>query len=132
MNITDNILPPAAIVEALETIKGKIEAYKAIEEARKVVDFQSDMISLQALATEAQSSAKFWLLEAVDKELDRQASALKDAKVPPSIAKLRADAKCREWHYIYEKSQRYSANISHALEGVRTKISYLKEEMRNV
>jgi hypothetical protein len=44
---------------------------------------------------------------------------------------MRADAKCRDWHYMYELCTRYSSNISHTIDAVRTKISYLKQEMQN-
>ena len=56
---------------------------------------------------------------------------LKKDDIAPSIKKMRADSMCAEWHYIYEKCVRYSSNISHTIDAVRTKISYLKSEMEN-
>jgi hypothetical protein len=67
----------------------------------------------------------------MDAELDRQAKLSKNESVAPSIKKMRADAKCRDWHYLYELCTRYSSNISHTIDAVRTKISYLKQEMQN-
>jgi hypothetical protein len=95
------------------------------------IDYLGEVVALQALATETQASAKYWLLEAIDQELDRQAKLMGADKVAPSIKKLRADSKCREFHYLYEKAQRYASNISHTIGAVRTKISYHKQEMEN-
>ena len=132
MNITDNIIPPASIMANLHIIKEVIESCDALADNAEVLIFQDSLVALQALATETQASAKFWLLEAMDKELDRQAAALKGDKIPPSIAKARADAKCREWHYIYELATRYSTNITHSLDAVRTKISFIKVGMTTI
>jgi hypothetical protein len=118
------------IVDNLNTILSTVEAFEGLEPFA-TVEYLGRIVALQALCTETQAGAKYLLLCAQDEELDRQAKALGEHKVPPSIAKLRADAKCREMHYLYEKAQRTSSAVSHTIEACRTKISYLKMEMEN-
>jgi hypothetical protein len=130
-NPTPQVLSPEQIGENLTLIHNVISSYEAIGEANAIVDYLATVVSLQALATETQASAKFWLLSATNEELDRQAKLAGNDKIAPSIKKLRADAMVRHWHYIYEKATRYSSNISHTIDAVRTKISYLKQEMNN-
>lgn len=114
----------------LNAISSVIASFDTLE-ATATVDYMATIVSIQALATEAQAAAKFRLLEATDAELDRQAKLAKNDQVAPSIKKLRADSKCREMHYLYEKSQRLSSAVSHTIDACRTKISYLKQEMEN-
>lgn len=114
----------------LELIKTTIENFNGLD-TYAIIEYLGEIISLQALATETQASCKFHLLCAMDAELDRQAKLSKNESVAPSIKKMRADAKCRDWHYMYELCTRYSSNISHTIDAVRTKISYLKQEMQN-
>jgi hypothetical protein len=130
-NPTPQVLSPEQIGENLTLIHNVISSYEAIGEANAIVDYLATVVSLQALATETQASAKYWLLDATNDQLDEQAKKAKEFKIPPSIAKMRADSKCRDWHYVYEKATRYSSNISHTIDAVRTKISYLKQEMNN-
>ena len=115
----------------IDCIHTHIEQFAGIETPALVLEYLSAITSLQALATETQASAKYWLLEAIDEELERQAKLMGNDKVPPSIKKMRADAKCREWHFIYERCERLSRAISHTIDATRTKVSYLKEEMSN-
>lgn len=114
----------------LEAIEITLNQFNGLEISASL-DYLGEVVALQALATETQASAKYWLLEAIDQELDRQAKLMGADKVAPSIKKLRADSKCREFHYLYEKAQRYASNISHTIDAVRTKISYHKQEMEN-
>ncbi len=114
----------------LGIIESTIEAFNGLE-ITAILDYLGQVTSLQALATETQASAKYGLLQAINDELDRQAKVLKENKIPPSIAKLRADAMCRDWHYLYEKAQRYASNISHTIDAVRTKISFYKTELEH-
>ena len=118
------------IIENLELIRTTIENFNGLDTAN-TLDYLHEITSLQATATETQASAKYWLLSAINEELTRQAKLAKNEQVAPSIKKMRADAMCAEWHYLYELSQRYSSNISHTIDACRTKISYLKEEMNN-
>ncbi len=114
----------------LELIKTTIENFNGLD-TYAIVEYLGEIVSLQALATETQAAAKFHLLCAIDAELDRQAKLSKNESIAPSIKKMRADAKCRDLHYLYELCVRYSSNISHTIDAVRTKISYLKQEMQN-
>lgn len=107
-----------------------IEAFNSLD-VSKTLDYLSEVVSLQSTATETQASAKYHLLKAINAELDRQAKLLKKDDIAPSIKKMRADSMCADYHYIYEKCVRYSSNISHTIDAVRTKISYLKSEMEN-
>ncbi len=124
------MLTTEQIQENLVLMANTIEAFNSLDVA-KTLDYLSEVVSLQSTATETQASAKYHLLQAINAELDRQAKLLKKDDIAPSIKKMRADSMCAEWHYIYEKCVRYSSNISHTIDAVRTKISYLKSEMEN-
>jgi len=124
------MLTTEQIQENLVIMANTIEAFNSLDVA-KTLDYLSEVVSLQSTATETQASAKYHLLKAINAELDRQAKLLKKDDIAPSIKKMRADSMCAEWHYIYEKCVRYSSNISHTIDAVRTKISYLKSEMEN-
>lgn len=114
----------------LELIRNTIENFNGLD-TNATLDYLHEITALQATATETQASAKYWLLSAINDELSRQAKLVGNEKIAPSIKKMRADAMCREYHYLYELAQRYSSNISHTIDAVRTKISYLKQEMNN-
>lgn len=118
------------IEQNLAIIKLTIENFNGLD-TYAIIEYLGEITALQALATETQAAAKFHLLCAMDAELDRQAKLSKNESVAPSIKKMRADAKCREWHYLYELCQRYSSNISHTIDACRTKISYYKQELQN-
>lgn len=118
------------IQDNLVLMANTIETFNSID-VTKTIDYLGEIVSLQSTATETQASAKYHLLQAINAELDRQAKLLKKDDIAPSIKKMRADSMCADWHYIYEKCVRYSTNISHTIDAVRTKISYLKQEMEN-
>lgn len=122
-----NTLSLDVITDNLKMILRAIEDFQEVQDI-ELLNYLGRITSLQASAIETQASAKHWLLAASNDELDRQARALKDEKIPPSIAKMRADAMVRDWHYIYEKCERCSRAISHTIDSVRTKISYLKNQ----
>ena len=124
------MLTTEQIQENLVLMANTIEAFNSLDVA-KTLDYLSEVVSLQSTATETQASAKYHLLQAINSELDRQAKLLKKDDISPSIKKMRADSMCADYHYIYEKCVRYSSNISHTIDAVRTKISYLKSEMEN-
>jgi len=124
------MLTTEQIQENLVLMANTIEAFNSLDVA-KTLDYLSEVVSLQSTATETQASAKYHLLQAINAELDRQAKLLKKDDISPSIKKMRADSMCADYHYIYEKCVRYSSNISHTIDAVRTKISYLKSEMEN-
>ena len=124
------MLTTEQIQENLVIMADTIEAFNSLDVA-KTLDYLSEVVSLQSTATETQASAKYHLLQAINAELDRQAKLLKKDDISPSIKKMRADSMCADYHYIYEKCVRYSSNISHTIDAVRTKISYLKSEMEN-
>ena len=124
------MLTTEQIQENLVLMANTIEAFNSLD-VSKTLDYLSEVVSLQSTATETQASAKYHLLKAINAELDRQAKLLKKDDISHSIKKMRADSMCAEWHYIYEKCVRYSSNISHTIDAVRTKISYLKSEMEN-
>ena len=118
------------IEQNLAIIKLTIENFNGLD-TYAIIEYLGEITALQALATETQAAAKFHLLCAMDEELDRQAKLSKNESVAPSIKKMRADSKCRDWHYLYELCQRYSSNISHTIDACRTKISYYKQELQN-
>ena len=124
------MLTTEQIQENLVLMANTIEAFNSLDVA-KTLDYLSEVVSLQSTATETQASAKYHLLQAINAELDRQAKLLKKDDISPSIKKMRADSMCADYHYIYEKCVRYSSNISHTIDAVRTKISYLKSELEN-
>ncbi len=124
------MLTTEQIQENLVLMANTIEAFNSLD-VSKTLDYLSEIVSLQSTATETQASAKYHLLKAINAELDRQAKLLKKDDISPSIKKMRADSMCADYHYIYEKCVRYSSNISHTIDAVRTKISYLKSEMEN-
>lgn len=125
-----NALTTHEIEANLDIISTTIDNFNGLE-ITSTIDYLSEITSLQSLATETQASAKYRLLENINKELDRQAKLMNNDKVAPSIKKLRADAMCRDTHYLYEKAQRLASNISHTIDAVRTKISYHKQELEN-
>lgn len=118
------------IQDNLVLMANTIETFNSID-VTKTIDYLGEIVSLQSTATETQASAKYHLLKAINAELDRQAKLLKKDDISPSIKKMRADSMCADYHYIYEKCVRYSSNISHTIDAVRTKISYLKSELEN-
>ena len=124
------MLTTEQIQENLVLMANTIEAFNSLD-VSKTLDYLSEVVSLQSTATETQASAKYHLLKAINAELDRQAKLLKKDDISPSIKKMRADSMCADYHYIYEKCVRYSSNISHTIDAVRTKISYLKSELEN-
>ena len=124
------MLTTEQIQENLVLMANTIEAFNSLD-VSKTLDYLSEVVSLQSTATETQASAKYHLLKAINAELDRQAKMLKKDDIAPSIKKMRADSMCADYHYIYEKCVRYSSNISHTIDAIRTKISYLKSEMEN-
>ena len=119
------MLTTEQIQENLVLMANTIEAFNSLD-VSKTLDYLSEVVSLQSTATETQASAKYHLLKAINAELDRQAKLLKKDDISPSLKKMRADSMCAYYHYIYEKCVRYSSNISHTIDAVRTKISYLK------
>lgn len=124
------MLTTEQIQENLVLMANTIEAFNSLD-VSKTLDYLSEVVSLQSTATETQASAKYHLLKAINAELDRQAKLLKKDDISPSIKKMRADSMCADYHYIYEKCVRYSSNISHTIDAIRTKISYLKSELEN-
>lgn len=124
-----NTLSLESITANLAMIMDTIQDFQDVQD-NQLLDYLGRITSLQASAIETQASAKYWLLEAINIELTRQANALKDEKIPPSIAKMRADAMVRDWHYVYEKCERCSRAISHTIDSVRTKISYIKNQQQ--
>ena len=124
------MLTTEQIQENLVLMANTIEAFNSLD-VSKTLDYLSEVVSLQSTATETQASAKYHLLQAINAELDRQAKLLKKDDIAPSIKKMRADSMCADYHYIYEKCVRYSSNISHTIDAIRTKISYLKSELEN-
>ena len=124
------MLTTEQIQENLVLMANTIEAFNSLD-VSKTLDYLSEVVSLQSTATETQASAKYHLLKAINAELDRQAKLLKKDDISPSIKKMRADSMCADYHKKKKKCVRYSSNISHTIDAVRTKISYLKSEMEN-
>ena len=125
------MLNKSEILANIEVIKTTIENFNGLDTIA-ILDYLGEITSLQCLANETEASAKYLLLEAINNELDRQAKLLNSDKIAPSIKKMRADAMCREWHYIYELASNYNRDISHTIDATRTKISYLKAEINNL
>lgn len=125
------MLNKSEILANIEVIKTTIDNFNGLD-TMSILDYLGEITSIQCLGTETEASAKYLLLEAINNELDRQAKLLNSDKIAPSIKKMRADAMCREWHYIYELSSNYNRDITHTIDAVRTKISYLKTEINNL
>lgn len=125
------MITKSEILANIEVIKTTIENSNGLD-ISMCIDYLGEITSLQCLGTETEASAKYLLLEAINNELDRQAKLLNNDKIAPSIKKLRADAMCREYHYIYELASNYNRDISHTIDAVRTKISFYKQELINL
>jgi len=125
------MITKSEILANIEIIKTTIENSNGLD-ISMCIDYLGEITSLQCLGTETEASAKYLLLEAINNELDRQAKLLNNDKIAPSIKKLRADAMCREYHYIYELASNYNRDISHTIDAVRTKISFYKQELINL
>lgn len=133
MEMTDIIkLSNANIMAICEVIKASIESCENLDNAILVNEKINELITIQPTATEAQASAKFNLLLAINDELDRQAKLLKDDKIPPSIKKMRADSKCAEQHYICELINGLNSDLTHAIDVMRSKLSYFKQDLMNI
>lgn len=125
------MITKSEILANIEIIKTTIENSNGLD-ISMCIDYLGEITSLQCLGTETEASAKYLLLEAINNELDRQAKLLNNDKIAPSIKKLRADAMCREYHYIYELASNYNRDISHTIDAIRTKISFYKQELINL
>ena len=125
------MITKSEILANIEVIKTTIENSNGLD-ISMCIDYLGEITSLQCLGTETEASAKYILLEAINNELDRQAKLLNNDKIAPSIKKLRADAMCREYHYIYELASNYNRDISHTIDAIRTKISFYKQELQNL
>lgn len=123
----------SSIYANIEAIKVTIEQMPNITESVNLMDYLSELSALQALATETQASAKFHKMQAVKVELDKQLRyEINDEKskaIAPSIAKLRAESNVAEWVGLCDYTERLSHNISHSIDAVRTKLSFLKNEL---
>lgn len=121
------------LVKNIEVIKRSIEIMPNITDSGRLLNYLSDLSALQALATETQASAKYHKMEAIKAELDKQLRyEIKDEKsknIAPSIAKLRAESNVAEWVGLCDYTERLSHNISHSIDAVRTKLSFLKNEL---
>lgn len=130
--IEDNILEADTLIRQFE----------GLDDPGETMNYLQKLCSVQSLCSETQASAKYRLLEAQDEWTERILRAeingyegkdvtVKSIRFAPSIAKMRADAKCRQMHYLYERALRLSSSLSHTIDAVRTKISYIKQEMYN-
>lgn len=100
--------------------------------------YLQELIAIQALITETHASIKFILLnkreEALNKMLKSELEGVKKdgtvvvLKVAPSVQKMFAECRAKEYEYLYQKTDRLCANVSHAIEAVRTLISNAKQE----
>lgn len=118
------------ILMNIEIISDTITAFQGVD-VGMVMDYLGQIVSIQTTATETYAAARYYHLESINNELDRQARLLLGDKIAPSIKKLRADAMCREWEYISKTAERLCSNVSHTIDATRTKISYFKQEMEN-
>ena len=123
-------LTKSNILANIDIIKHTIESFNGLDNYA-LIEYLGQIVPLQSTATETQASAKFHLLDSINIELDRQGKLLNSDKIAPSIKKMRADAMCREWHYIYELINALNSDISHTIDATRTKISYIKQELEN-
>lgn len=125
-----NPISKSDILKNTEIILETIRVFSSVDIV-KCMDYLDEVVALQALATETLASATYLYLEAVDDELNRQALLMKEDRIAPSIKKMRADAKCREYKYLLTMCERNASIISHTIDAVRTKISYYKIELNN-
>lgn len=128
MNV--DVMTLETIMATLQAVTETIEKCQDVDVAN-VNDYLGELISLQPTQAEAQASAKYQLLKAKSLKMDLLAQKYKGEKLPPpSILKERISALVEVEEYVYEKAVRLSSGLSHAIEGVRSKLSYIKEEMR--
>jgi hypothetical protein len=100
--------------------------------------YLANVVSLQALATETHASVKYRLLAEKEKVINKILKAELTGidkngntvvlKVSPSIQKLMSECRAKDWEYLYLKTDRLCANVSHTIEAVRTMISLAKQE----
>lgn len=131
----------------IEEVLTKVEAIaSALEQASNILPSDLDglanylqhMIAYQSLVTEVHASVKFHLLVEKEKVLNKMLKSelegvKKDGtvvvlKVAPSIQKMFSECRVKEYEYLYTKTERLCANVSHALEATRSLISNAKQE----
>jgi hypothetical protein len=131
----------------IEDVLSKVEVIaSALEQASNILPsdldglakYLQDLISYQALVTEVHASVKFHLLskkeEVLNKILKAEIEGVKKdgsivtVKVSPSIQKIFAECRVKEYEYLYLKTERLCSNVSHALEATRSLISNAKQE----
>ena len=134
MNLT--FLSKEDIYTNIGVMKMTIEQFASITDNNSLIDYLSELTSLQALATETYASVQFRKQEAIKIELDNQLRyELKNEKtkaIPPSVAKMRAESNAGELMALDVYAERLCRNISHSIDAVRTKISYIKQELNTL
>ena len=137
-------LPESALLANIEVISATVEAIQEIapNDTNKMVEYLSQITSVQSLCSETQASVKYYLLrlqgEVLDAMLRTQIEGYKNKmgetimlNIPPTTAKMFAHTRCKDYEYLYEKIERLSRNVSHTIDSVRTMISFAKSELNN-
>lgn len=103
-----------------------------------LMTYLSTIITLQALITETHASVRYHLLSEKEQVLndilkaemygiktDKTKTVI---KVAPSIQKIFSECRAKDWEYLYAKTDRLCANVSHTIEAVRSMLSNAKQE----
>lgn len=124
METVNLILPIVDCRRNLQMIQDYLEV-KCAQEPQALMERMTELSSLLATSAQTMSSIKFKVVDAVGlatEEAFRQ-------KYPPSMAKAYAEGKCAELMADYELANRQNACITHTLDGLRTILSFTKQEL---
>lgn len=128
------------ILTNVEAVASTLEQASVItpNDLEMLTKYLQDMVTLQALITDTHASVKYLLLcekeTVLNKVLKAEIEGTKKdgtvvtVKVSPSIQKIFAECRAKEYEYLYAKTDRLCANVSHAIEAVRSLISNAKQE----
>lgn len=100
--------------------------------------YLTELSAIQSLVTDTHASVKHILLTEKEQVLNKILKAEIEGvdkngnhvtvKVAPSIQKIFAECRVKDYEYLYTKTERLTSNVSHAIDAVRTLISNAKQE----
>lgn len=118
------ILPISTCRSNLQAIQDTMETPVA-QEPNALMERINEYASLLATSAQTMSSIKFHLSDAIGQAMEE---AFK-LKYPPSMAKAYAEGRCAELVSDYELSNRQNAALTHAIDGIRSILSFTKQEL---
>lgn len=137
------MIQPLSISEILVNVQSVTDTLEQIQQITpndldNLCRYLTDLTAIQGLVTDTHASVKYLLLTEKEQVLNKMLKSELEGvdvngnkvvvKVAPSIQKLFAECRVKDYEYLYAKTDRLTANVSHAIEAVRTLISNAKQE----